>query len=205
MVSPDGRTHLRHSALDAEQRDLADRHVTWTLGFVRVFSRRWPRQRDDLHSAALLGLCHAARSFDANRGVKFTSFAQDRILGEMKEYLRQSRLLGYRLAPRSEFAPQMCLLSEAVTSPGYHEDDPPDGLIDPGLPAGWEAESVDTVEALARTLPGRHRSVILLLYTQAGYETQAEVARTLGVHPARISQLHGEAIGMLRVNLGVWL
>jgi RNA polymerase sigma factor for flagellar operon FliA len=74
----------------------ADRLVTEHLGLAnRVvirFSSRLPSHvsRDDLHAAALLGLVHAARSYDAARGVPFELFAARRVEGAVLDELRSA-------------------------------------------------------------------------------------------------------------------
>jgi RNA polymerase sigma factor for flagellar operon FliA len=51
---------------------------------------RVPRfvDRDDLHAAGLLGLAQAARAFDPDRGVPFTTYARLRIRGAVLDELR---------------------------------------------------------------------------------------------------------------------
>jgi RNA polymerase sigma factor for flagellar operon FliA len=51
---------------------------------------RIPRfvDRDDLHAAGLLGLAQAARSFDPDRGVSFSTYARVRIRGAVLDELR---------------------------------------------------------------------------------------------------------------------
>src|SRR6266536_1169507 len=53
-------------------------------------SRRLPRhvRKDDLESAAMLGLAQAARSFDPDRGIAFERHASNRIRGALLDELR---------------------------------------------------------------------------------------------------------------------
>lgn len=44
---------------------------------------------DELQSAAYLGLVEAADNFDLEKGVSFESFAKFRIIGAIKDYLRE--------------------------------------------------------------------------------------------------------------------
>lgn len=46
--------------------------------------------RDDLHAAALLGLVHAARSYDPDRGVPFELYAARRVDGAILDELRKA-------------------------------------------------------------------------------------------------------------------
>ena len=44
--------------------------------------------RDDLYQAGFFGLMKAAERFDGSRGIKFKTYAWLRILGEVKDYIR---------------------------------------------------------------------------------------------------------------------
>ena len=61
---------------------------------ARHLARRYARtgeQREDLEQVACLGLVKAARRFDPDRGIAFTSFATPTILGELRRFCRDTR------------------------------------------------------------------------------------------------------------------
>ncbi len=61
---------------------------------ARHLAQRYVRtadQREDLEQVAYLGLVKAARRFDPDRGVAFTTFAVPTVLGELRRFCRDTR------------------------------------------------------------------------------------------------------------------
>ncbi len=213
---------------------LVDRMMTQVPAFVN---------RDDIRSAALMGLLDAAGRFDPRRGVLFKTFAERRIRGAVFDEVRrmdwfsrtmrekQSRLakttdaLGKQLgrSPEdTEIAEAMELDLEAfhelklqVSQLGYvslHEKlDDSDGngktFID-NLEDTKQASVQEKMEAgeLTKELAGyleqlseKERLVMALLY----YEelSQKEISEVLELTEGRISQLHSQALGKLKVKM----
>jgi len=81
-------TTERHTLED----DLVREHLPMTSRAVNELSRRLPAHvhRDDLLSAAMLGLAQAARSWDPERGASFERHAATRIRGALLDELRGS-------------------------------------------------------------------------------------------------------------------
>ncbi|WP_296607233.1 sigma-70 family RNA polymerase sigma factor [Nocardioides sp.] len=73
-----------------ERDELAVQHVPLVAHLVRETMARVPSymDRNDLHSAGLLALVHAARAFDPDRGVPFAGYASTRIRGALVDELR---------------------------------------------------------------------------------------------------------------------
>ena len=213
---------------------LVDRMMTQVPAFV---------SRDDIRSAALMGLMDAANRFDPRRGVLFKTFAERRIRGSVFDEVRrmdwfsrtlrekQSRLarvtedLGKRLgrAPEDEeLAVELDMslddfheLQFQVSQLGYvslHEsmdesDDQGKTFID-NLEDKAQASVQERMEAneLTRELAGyleqlseKERLVIALLY----YEelSQKEISEVLELSEGRISQLHSQALGKLKMKM----
>ena len=82
----------------AARYELAARFLPLAEHLARRFGGRG-QQHDDLVQVASLGLVHAIDRFDADRGVRFTTFATATIVGELKRYFRD-RGWGVRV-PRS--------------------------------------------------------------------------------------------------------
>jgi len=74
----------------AERDQLAVEHVPLVAHLVRETMARVPSymDRNDLHSAGLLALVQAARSYDPTRGVPFGSYASTRVRGALVDELR---------------------------------------------------------------------------------------------------------------------
>ncbi len=213
---------------------LVDRMMTQVPSFV---------SRDDIRSAAMMGLLDAANRFDPGRGVLFKTFAERRIRGAVFDEVRrmdwfsrsmrekQSRLtkatesLGKRLgrAPDdTEIAEEMEMelddfreLQLQVSRLGYvslHEkldeqDDSGKSFID-NLEDTAQSSAHEQMEAGELTkelasylelLSENERLVIALLY----YEelSQKEIAEVLELSEGRISQLHSQALGRLKVKM----
>ncbi len=84
-----GATPHRSDRRAVEGRLVKD-HLTLVNQAVSDVSRRLPRhvRRDDLYSAAMLGLAQAARSYDPDRGIAFERHASNRIRGALLDELR---------------------------------------------------------------------------------------------------------------------
>jgi len=65
-------------------------HYGLAVSLARRYSSRGMSEGsfDDLKQVSLLGLIHAVKRFDTERGVPFTAFATTTIIGELKHYLR---------------------------------------------------------------------------------------------------------------------
>ncbi len=70
---------------------LLERHRVLAYVLAKKYHRRVRHliSRDELNGAALVGLWRAARTFDAGRGVRFTTHAWRNIRGEMCDWLRK--------------------------------------------------------------------------------------------------------------------
>jgi len=70
---------------------LVTEHI-WLVRYLRwkIFSQDLPSRIEDadFQQAGMLGLLDAAAKFDTKRDIKFKSYAEFRIIGEMREYLR---------------------------------------------------------------------------------------------------------------------
>jgi RNA polymerase sigma factor FliA len=211
----DGALIARHAQLiDRAARRLAGR----TGGAVSP---------DDLWSAGALGLIDAARRFDAERDVRFETYAEHRIRGAMLDEMRRMDHLPRRLRAQAErverararlsqklqreptveelssevgLGPEELGATLALAEPHAFQLE---GLPAPTVPCDEEASRREMVRALGGAvegLPERLQLVLSLHYVEG--LTYREIAKILGVSEPRICQIHGEAVAMLRVALG---
>lgn len=212
---------------------LVDRMMTQVPSFVN---------RDDIRSAALMGLMDASNRFDPRRGVLFKTFAERRIRGAVFDEVRrmdwfsrtlrekQSRLskvtedLGKRLgrAPEDpevaeeldmslndfrELQLQVSQLGTISLHESVDDDDSGKTFID-NLEDTKQANVQERMEANELTgelagyleqLSEKERLVVALIY----YEelSQKEISDVLELSEGRISQLHTQALGKLKIKM----
>lgn len=165
--------------------------------------------RDDIESAALVGLIDAVDRYEPERGVPFEGYAGLRIRGAILDELRRvdDRSRGERRRARDAAADEepeigaylgtlsLELLLERGDRDWAAEDDDQDRYEDQDLRM--------RVESALRCLPPRQREVLARYYGDA--LTLRESAARMGISEARACQLHGRAIQNLRRELSVTL
>lgn len=161
--------------------------------------------RDDIESAAIIGLIDAVDRYDPERGVPFEGYAGLRIRGAILDELR-------RLDDRSRGERQRARTVAADTEPeigAYGATLSLDMLLETG-DRDWAADDDTTdryehqdlrmrVESALRCLPPRQREVLARYYGDS--LTLRESAAKMGISEARACQLHGRAIHNLRREL----
>jgi RNA polymerase sigma factor FliA len=162
--------------------------------------------RDDLESAALVGLIDAVDRFDPERGIPFEGYAALRIRGAVLDELR-------RVDDRSRDDRRRARIDAAdgaePTIAAYQQTLSLDLLLESGE-RDWAAESeIDEryetddlrwrVESALRCLPPRQRELLSRYYGDS--LTLRESAVVMGISEARACQLHGRAIQNLRREL----
>ena len=173
---------------------VCDAEMVTALPLARAISgkasRRTGVDHDDLHGAALVGLCQAAQRFDPARKVPFAAYASTRIKGAVLDALRQTRPRGYRRCQSSwpyvvGLEPWM---NDAQAPAALHVEHPASRM-----------DAARDVAVLLRILSPQLRAV--LVARLAGL-TQKQTGRLLAVGGVRASQLESEAIATLRAHVG---
>jgi RNA polymerase sigma factor for flagellar operon FliA len=161
--------------------------------------------RDDIESAALIGLIDAVDRYDPERGVPFEGYAGLRIRGAILDELR-------RLDDHTRSERQRARTVAADSEPeigAYGATLSLDMLLETG-DRDWAADDDDTdryehqdlrtrVETALKCLPPRQREVLARYYGDS--LTLRESAVRMGISEARACQLHGRAIVNLRREL----
>lgn len=168
-------------------------HVPLVEKIARKVLRRLPphMELDDLIGDGMVGLLDAARRYDAARGWRFATFAGHRIFGAILDGLRRQDPLArtHRAERRASGVDTLDeqLTAEHVARRGTWGVDM-DQVIDHRQRRAW-------VEHWLAALPRREAFVVR---ARLAGETQAAIARRLGVTAGRVSQLERRAIVRLR-------
>lgn len=174
-----------------ERNNLIESHLFLVKAIASRIQQRAPScvEFDDLYSAGVAGLLDAAGRWDESKGVKFATFAQHRIKGEMLDSLRRENGRAPDQAPARMESLLRAEGEEAALDPAPR----PDRLA--GL-AGLRALLEDAKASLSE----RHRTILTLAY--GGEElSQREISERLGLSQGRISQLRKEALELVRQSL----
>ena len=175
----------RHERLTEAQQELAAKYIPMARALAKPFKNQFPDSWEDFESAACLALVEAARSFEPEREVKFSTFARRRIWGGLCDVRRRRLTRSRNECPMADGCPTSIRLTEEVAADIR--------------PVGAEMEAVEALESWMRKLPRQHAQACRMIYLDD--RTHAEVARALGVSPSRITYLHLESLAMLG---GTW-
>lgn len=161
--------------------------------------------RDDIESAALVGLIDAVDRYDPGRGVPFEGYAGLRIRGAILDELRRvdDHTRGERRRARmvvEDSEPTIGAYGATLSLDLLLETGDRDWAADDETDDRYESQDLRTrVESALRCLPPRQREVLARYYGDS--LTLRESAARMGISEARACQLHGRAILNLRREL----
>ena len=161
--------------------------------------------RDDVESAALIGLIDAVDRYDPARGVPFEGYAGLRIRGAVLDELRRvdDHTRGERRKARVDVAdtePEIGAYSLTMSLDLLLESGDRDWAADDEATDRYESQDLRMrVESALKCLPPRQREVLARYYGES--LTLRESAQKMGISEARACQLHGRAIHNLRREL----
>jgi RNA polymerase sigma factor (sigma-70 family) len=178
-----GRVAKLRLPLTDAQRALAVQYLPMARALARPFKAQLPAGWEEFESAACAALVDAARSFEPDRGVKFPTFARQRIWGELRDV--RHRLIKQAQHERGRADVRSPPARPVEEQPGRDR-----------RPVGWELESREEAEGWLRKLPRRHAEAMRLIYLEE--LTHAEAARRMGYTPSRVTYLHLESLALLR-------
>lgn len=135
----------------------------------------WSADREEAVSAALEGLCDAARGFDPARGIKFTTYAWQAIRNALRQRWR--------------------VRSRQITREVALEEEP---VRLPALSPGLDADEIALLRAAVAGLPGRQALAIRLVYLDSPPLTTRQAAEAMGLTRARITDLCRDGVRKLR-------
>jgi len=203
--------------------ELICQHVDMARRVARGMSLRVPHsKRDELESAALLGLTEAAQRYDTSRNEPFGAFAIRRVRGAVLDELRRSDVMSRRARSlsrqvertASSMAGQLGRVpsnDEIATNLGVKSDDVANArdnsvrMVPYDTATGRSmSHTEDHVERISRRrrldavhqamhkLPDRQRDVIAMYY-DSGLKMR-EIGERLGVTESRVSQMRASAV-----------
>ena len=160
---------------------LVEGHVEWARRIACHVAGMLPTwfTEDDLIGAAEVALVQMAAKYEPERRVPFRAFARRRVYGACFDAIR-----------RREYKEHTHLSLGRGEPPDTQTLSPEDDVI---------ASETSAVWGRVQELPARHALVILAVY--AGDMTLVELSQMVNVGPARLSQIHREALEMLRMGL----
>jgi RNA polymerase sigma factor for flagellar operon FliA len=158
--------------------------------------------RDDVESAALIGLINAVDRYDPDRGVPFEGYAGLRIRGaildelrRLDDHTRDERRRARDAAEDTE--PEIGAYGGTLSLDLLLETGDRDWAAEDDEPDRFESQDLRTrVESALECLPPRQREVLARYYGDS--LTLRESAVRMGISEARACQLHGRAIQNLR-------
>jgi RNA polymerase sigma factor for flagellar operon FliA len=161
--------------------------------------------RDDVESAALIGLINAVDRYDPDRGVPFEGYAGLRIRGAILDELRRldDHTRDERRRARDVVAdtePEIAAYGATLSLDLLLETGDRDWAVDDDAVDPYESQDLRMrVESALECLPPRQREVLARYYGDS--LTLRESALRMGISEARACQLHGRAIQNLRHSL----
>jgi RNA polymerase sigma factor (sigma-70 family) len=187
---PKLRKLSKRELADLERRNtLVLAHLDWAHGIARQALRNLPTWfvLEDLLGPAEIGLIQAAERYDPQRNDNFRGYAQQRVWGACISAIR-----------RREYRERAHYSIDTPRSDGDVPTDTPDPAPSPEEQAN--ASQQQAIWQHVRRLPARHRLVIQRVYGDG--HTLVEIAQAARVGESRLSQIHREALEMLRVMVG---
>ncbi len=174
--------------------------------FVEHCARKLLRKLQGHHEAEFgelmcfgnIGLLQSVRRYDLERGIKFTTYAGNRIKGAMMDGLRVTTSIGFGRDNKTLHG-KISLDAEVELSDDSQRlslldlmADPSGNALDSLLEEERERVVADTVRRILSILPPRHARVLRRYFFED--RTLREVADLMGVSESRVCQLMAESM-----------
>lgn len=162
-----------------------------------------PDLRDDFISAGFKGLLEAFERFDGKKGAKALTFAYPRIKGAMLDVLREMDWYPKRVRQADKLNDserlQVVFIDQVTASNDLETGEVLEMLTHRSENVSDILENRDLTSIVMEEvgkLPEREKEIISMMYFDD--KTRASVSKAIGRTPARVSQLHDQAISVLR-------
>ena len=197
--------------------NLVESHISYAHAVAAELLARFPSHidRQDVRAAAEYGLVQAANSFDASKGVAFSTFAYYRIRGAVFDLLRETVKASRFEEAANEFMVDYSAGAGAST-PSYAEvknlasgivasyflsleklsAEPQDKSAEAPLETLLRREQEQGIKQALMTLPEKNRRVLEAYYFED--LTLEEIGKRLGLSKSWVSRMHAKGLEMLR-------
>ncbi len=194
-LPPSGNSPRKKTRRTRDQ--LALEHLEWARGIARHVSNLLPTwfTADDLTGPVEIALVRLAEQYDPARGIPFKAYAQRRIYGacfdavRRKEYIERGHM-SLDETRESGANIESLRVNPTIAEPRSTGPSPEELASDAQFVRIWY---------WVQQLPSRHALVIFAVY--AGGMTLEQLATKVDVGASRLSQIHHEALRMLRADL----
>lgn len=192
--------------------EIIDRYINIAKMVARRYSGRGI-EFDDLYQVASLGLLYAAERFDADKGVKFATFAMPTITGEVKRYFRDKG--NFIKVPRKIYeifnkaqkircanckGCKYCNKIKVLSLDAQLSEDNPNNSLDNFLGAEDDSyllvENKDFIDSCIKELNDQEQEFIKMRYYNE--QTQKQIAEKMGVSQMFVSRLERKVLGRLK-------
>lgn len=164
--------------LTDDQRDLAERYVSFAKRLARNHVQQWPWLATDLESEALYSLSIAAGDYDETRGVKFSTYAAKEIRWAMLTMIDNAK------RNRDRFRTNIVKARM-------------EGIVDP-RPDSSRIENTEEAAAYLRRLSNRQMEACYLVYIAGHSQTRA--AYLMNCTQSYVSMLLQAAFAAMRAS-----
>lgn len=163
---------------------------------VNLFKHRTPRHlHEDLVQSAWLGAIHAVRRYDPTRNVALHTFADRRVAGEVRDFLRREDWLSREHRKR--------VIKGLEAPPDKLEIDASEAnreLLQAPAPADDPINLISLQQILRRVYFTRQQRAILMMYLKG--MSEVEVSRALGITAGLVSQIGRVMMTKMAASVG---
>ena len=157
---------------------------------------------DDLVQEGVFGLSDAIDRFNPARGVKFATYAAQRIRGQMKDAIRRLDWVPRTVRQGNQDVPKVRSIESTIYHRGYYATE--EGTLADIVPGRSPDPAAVTAsrarwDALVRCLYPEQRLLLKLYYVES--LTMHEIAMSMGLSESRVSQMIGQALAIVKASI----
>lgn len=175
---------VKKKRLTPEQQELVEKHAYLAHIIAHKVKKKYPLTYDEIHSACLRGLCEAAMSFKPKKGIKFRTYANYRMRGAVKDYIRQIN---------GRYGQKELTYVGVVECEGRENGKTLDTYVE-DFEEGYFR--IDFWDQVSKPLTSRSKEIIWKYYFEQ--LTMKEIGYELGICESRVSQVLKHALKVIQ-------